>query len=188
VHLVPNVLTLLRFLLIPVLVVLLGQRDYGAALAVLAASALSDFVDGFIARRFNARTRFGAIADPLADKLTMLTLTLALAVQELLPPWLAAAVVARDVVIVAGAVAYHVVVGRYEMAPTALSKLNTAVEFLTLAVVLGNAGNFIHANAALPLLFAWLMATIVASGAQYVWIWGARAIRRRAQGGTSRGG
>ena len=76
---VPNALTLLRFLLIPALVVLLAQRRYDAAFAVFFVSALSDFADGVIARRWNARTRFGAIADPLADKLTMLTVTLMLA-------------------------------------------------------------------------------------------------------------
>ena len=173
---VPNALTLLRFLLIPVLIVLLAQRGYATAFAVFFVSALSDFADGVIARRWNARTRFGAIADPLVDKLTMLTVTLTLAVQGLLPLWLVAAIVVRDLVIVGGALAYHYTVGRYDMAPTLLSKLNTAIEFLTLAMVLGSAADIVGASAAMPMLFALLMATIVASGAQYVWVWGRRAI------------
>ena len=173
---VPNALTLLRFLLIPVLIVLLSQRGYGTAFAVFFVSALSDFADGVIARRWDARTRFGAIADPLVDKLTMLTVTLTLAAQGLLPLWLVAAIVVRDLVIVGGALAYHYTVGRYDVAPTLLSKLNTAIEFLTLAMVLGSAANIVGANAAMPMLFALLMATIVASGAQYVWVWGRRAI------------
>lgn len=173
---VPNALTLLRFLLIPVLVILLAQRRYEAAFAVFFVSALSDFADGVIARLWNARTRFGAIADPLADKLTMLTVTLTLAVQELLPLWLVAAIVVRDLVIVGGALAYHYMVGRYDMAPTLLSKLNTAIEFLALATVLGSAADIVNASAAMPVLFALLMATIVASGVQYVWVWGRRAI------------
>ena len=173
---VPNALTLLRFLLIPVLIVLLSQRGYGTAFAVFFVSALSDFADGVIARRWDARTRFGAIADPLVDKLTMLTVTLTLAAQGLLPLWLVAAIVVRDLVIVGGALAYHYTVGRYDVAPTLLSKLNTAIEFLTLAMVLGSAANIVGANASMPMLFALLMATIVASGAQYVWVWGRRAI------------
>jgi cardiolipin synthase len=177
---VPNALTLLRFLLIPVLIVLLAQRSYGMAFAVFFVSALSDFADGVIARRWNARTRFGAIADPLVDKLTMLTVTLTLAVQGLLPLWLVAAIVVRDLMIVGGALAYHYTVGRYDMAPTLLSKLNTAIEFLTLAMVLGSAADIVDARAAMPMLFALLMATIVASGAQYVWVWGRRAIRHYA--------
>ena len=180
VHHVPNALTLLRFLLIPVLVVLLARRGYGAAFAVFFVSVLSDFADGVIARRWNARTRFGAIADPLADKLTMLTVTLTLAVQGLFPFWLVAAIVVRDLVIVGGALAYHYAVGRYDMAPTFLSKLNTVIEFLTLAIVLGSAANIVSASAAMPMLFALLMATIVASGVQYVWVWGRRAIRHYA--------
>jgi cardiolipin synthase len=173
---VPNALTLLRFLLIPVLVVFLARGGYASAFAVFFVSALSDLADGVIARRWNARTRFGAIADPLADKLTMLTVALTLAVQGILPLWLFAAIVVRDLVIMGGALAYHYAVGRYDMAPTLLSKLNTAIEFLTLALVLGSAADIVSANAAMPMLFALLTATIVASGAQYVWVWGRRAI------------
>ena len=179
-HHVPNALTLLRLLLIPVLVVLLARHGYGTAVVVFLISALSDFADGVIARRWNARTRLGAIADPVVDKLTMLTVTLTLAVQRLLPLWLVAAIVVRDLVIVGGALAYHYTVGRYDMAPTLLSKLNTAIEFLTLAVVLGSAADMVGASFPLPMLFALLMATIVASGAQYVWVWGRRAINHYA--------
>jgi cardiolipin synthase len=173
---VPNALTLLRILLIPVLVALLFRQRYEAAFAVFFFSAISDFADGVIARRWNARTRFGAIADPLADKMTMLAVTLALTAQALLPVWLAAAIVARDIVIVAGAVAYHFVVGRYDMAPTFSSKLNTALQFLVLAVVLGDAAGILGAGAVLPALVWILLATIVASGAQYVWIWAHKAV------------
>src|SRR5512134_2712779 len=89
---VPNAITIVRGVLIPVIGTLLVEQRYVTALWTLLASALSDLVDGQIARRFNARTRFGAIADPVADKLTMLTVTLVLAWQGLLPLWLAAAI------------------------------------------------------------------------------------------------
>jgi cardiolipin synthase len=177
---VPNALTLLRFLLIPALVVLLAQHRYDAAFAVFFVSALSDLADGVIARRWNARSRFGAIADPLADKLTMLTVMLTLAAQGLLPLWLVAAILGRDVVIVGGALAYHYTIGRYDMAPTLLSKLNTALEFITLAAMLGSATGIVGARAAMPALFALLMSTTIASGAQYVWVWGRRATRHYA--------
>lgn len=176
---VPNALTLLRLLLIPVQWVLLVEHRYAAALALFAVSALSDVADGFIARRWNARTRFGEIADPAADKLTMLVVTLTLAAQGWLPVWLAGAIVVRDVVIAGGAVAYHFVVGRYDMAPTLLSKLNTGVEFLVLALVLAGAAGAFDAGVARPALYALLTATVVASGVQYVWVWGRRAFGRR---------
>lgn len=176
---IPNVITVIRGLLIPVIGTLLLNERHVEAFWTLLASALSDLVDGQIARRFNARTRFGAIADPVADKLTMLTVTLALAWQGLLPPWLAAAVVTRDIVIVSGALAYYRLFGPVEMAPTGLSKLNTALEFVVLAAVIADAAAMLDAGAILPLLFALVFATVLASGVQYVWIWGRRALLKR---------
>jgi cardiolipin synthase len=179
-HHVPNALTLLRFLLIPVLVYLILHRNYQGAFAALFVSAVSDFADGVIARGWSARTRLGAVADPVVDKLTMLAVTLSLAVRGLLPLWLLAAIVGRDLLIVGGALAYRHVVGRLDISPTLLSKFNTLLEFVTLAIVLGNAADLVRADAVLPALFALLGATIVASGGQYVWVWGRRAMRRSA--------
>ena len=81
--LLPNAITLLRAVLIPVIAFEIVQHDYDSALLLFVLCALGDFVDGWLARAFDLRTRFGAIADPLADKLTMLTVTLLLAWQGL---------------------------------------------------------------------------------------------------------
>jgi cardiolipin synthase len=171
----PNLITALRLALIPVLVTLLLERRYEAAVAVFVVSALSDLADGQIARRWNARTRLGAIADPLADKLTMLAVTIVLAAQSLMPAWLAVAIVARDVLIVGGALAFHLFVGRVEPAPSWISKLNTVLEFGVLSAVLADAAGAVDLGAWLPPLFVLVMATLVASGAHYVWVWGWRA-------------
>jgi cardiolipin synthase len=179
----PNAITVLRALMIPVLAWALARRDYELALALFALQAASDFADGVIARRWNLRTRFGAIADPLADKLTMLVTTLMLAAAGSLPGWLAAAIVARDILIVFGAVAYHFMVHEVEMAPTRLSKWNTALEFAVLAAVLADAAGVPEAAGWLPAAFALLGGTILASGAQYVWVWGRRAVAGLRQGG-----
>jgi len=176
---VPNLITALRFLLIPVLVLLLVEQHFVAAFAVFVVSALSDLADGMIARRWNLRTQFGAMADPLADKLTMLAVTLVLASQALMPLWLATAIVGRDLVIVAGAVAFHFLVGRVEMAPSWLSKFNTVLEFSVLSVLLADAAQAIEVTAWLPPLFIFVTVTIVASGVHYVWVWGRRALRSK---------
>lgn len=176
---VPNLITALRFVLIPVLALLLSEQRYATAFAVFLLSAASDLADGMIARHWNARTRFGAVADPLADKLTMLTVTLVLAAQSLLPLWLAVAIVARDLVIVAGAVTFHFVVGRVDIAPTWLSKFNTVLEFGVLAAVLADAARVVELSAVLPALFVLVLATLIGSGLQYVWVWGRRAWRAR---------
>jgi cardiolipin synthase len=176
----PNLITVLRAALIPVIAWRLAAGDFGAALALFFVSAASDAADGWIARRWRLRTRFGAIADPLADKATMLTVTLLLAWLGALPLWLAALLVARDLVIVAGALAYHFVVGHVEMAPTLLSKANTGLEFVMLAAALAHAAGLAPSAAAwLPALYAVVALTIVLSGAQYVWVWGRKAARAR---------
>jgi len=175
----PNLITGLRFLLIPLLVLLLVEQRFGAAFAVFIVSAVSDLADGLIARHWNFRTRLGAIADPLADKLTMLAVTLVLASQALIPLWLATAIVARDLVIVAGAVAFHFIVGRVDMEPSWLSKFNTVLEFSVLSALLADAARVIEITAFLPPLFVLVTATIVGSGLHYVWTWGRRALRTR---------
>lgn len=176
---VPNLITGLRFLLIPLLAVLLVARRYEAAAVVFAISAVSDLADGYIARRWNLRTRVGAIADPLADKLTMLTVAVIMAMQGLLPVWLAAAIVARDVVIMVGALAFQLLIGRVEMRPSWLSKFNTALEFCLLAALLADAARMIEVTYWLEPLFSLVLTTIVVSGVHYVWLWGRRAWHAR---------
>ena len=175
----PNAITVLRAALIPLLAWLLLERDYGRALVLFVALGLSDLADGIIARRFDLRTRFGAIADPLADKLAMLTAVLLLAQHDWLPWWFALLVIGRDVLIVSGALAYHLLVGHIDMAPTWLSKVNTALEFLFLASVLAFGAGYLDDGAWFP-IFLWLTsATVIASGAQYVVIWGRKAMQAR---------
>ena len=175
----PNAITVLRAALIPLLAWLLLEGAYGTALLLFIASGLSDFADGWIARRFGLRTRFGAIADPLADKLTMLTVTVLLSLQGWLPWWFTLLVVGRDLVIVGGAAAYHFVVGEVEMAPSWISKLNTALEFVFLAGVLALAAAHLDDGPWYPALLYATAATVIASGASYVIVWGRRAMRER---------
>jgi len=177
----PNAITLLRAVLIPVIAFALWHRHYGTALVLFAACALSDLADGWLARRFDVRTRFGAIADPLADKLAMLAATVLLAWHGWLPWWFAALAVGRDVLIVAGAAAYHLVIGRVEIAPTRLSKYNTGLEFTVLTVVMAIAAGLIADGPWRWALLYATAATIVASGTQYAVLWGGKAARARRQ-------
>jgi cardiolipin synthase (CMP-forming) len=176
---IPNAITLLRIALIPLLALMLLRRDYHAALMLFVVSALSDLADGLIARHWNARSRFGAIADPLADKLTMLTVALLLALHNWLPWWFAFSVVIRDVVIVSGALAYHALIGQVEIAPSGLSKLNTALEFLLLTSVLAIAAGHLDAGAWSRYLLLTTWITIVLSGAHYVLLWSRKAAQVR---------
>ncbi|MBK9243408.1 MAG: CDP-alcohol phosphatidyltransferase family protein [Burkholderiales bacterium] len=175
----PNAITVLRAALIPLQAWLLLRGDYGLAFALFVVSGLSDLADGWIARRFDLRTRFGAIADPLADKITMLTVALLLATQGWLPWWFALLVVGRDLLIVGGAAAYHFLIGEVEMAPSFVSKLNTALEFGFLAGVLALAAGHLDEGPWFAALLYATAATVIASGASYVLVWSRKAMHER---------
>lgn len=174
-----NTITLLRFALVPVLALELVRSDYATAFVLFIVSALSDLTDGIVARRWNQGTRFGAVADPLADKLTMLTVTGLLALQHALPWWFALAVVLRDGLIVGGALAYHFWIGPVEMAPSRISKLNTAMEFLLLLAMLAIQAGQVPDGPWRPLLLYGTLGTIAWSGGHYVLVWGRKAARGR---------
>jgi len=175
----PNAITLARFALIPVIALQLHQRNDNTAFVLFTVSAASDVADGLIARHWNLRTRFGAIADPLADKLTMLAVAVMLTLQGSLPWWFTLALVLRDVLIVGGALAYQVVIGSVEIAPTALSKANTGLQFLLVLSVLAMRAGHVSDGVWADVLLLTTLVTIVLSGAQYVLLWGRKAVEAR---------
>ena len=180
---IPNLITLVRLALVPVMGYFVFDGAYGLALIVFFIAAVSDLVDGFIARHFELASALGATLDPIVDKLNMFVATVLLAWQGLLPIWLAIAIVLRDVVIVAGALAYRFTLGHVEITPTMLSKANTFIEFGVLLAVMSGAARWIETDRWLPAAFMLVFATVIASGVQYVWIWGWKAVRdsRRAR-------
>jgi cardiolipin synthase len=178
----PNTLTVLRILLVPVLVQLLVQERYVAAIVVFAVAGFTDGLDGFIARRWDRRTRVGAFLDPLADKLLVVSSVVMLAHHGLLPVWLASAIVGRDVVIVSGVFAFRIVTGRFEVAPSRLSKMNTVAQIVLVLLVLMDGAGVVGLARWLPFLFLVVLGTTLASGVQYVVVWGRRAAELRARG------
>jgi cardiolipin synthase len=176
---VPNVITLVRLVLVPVMGYYLAHKAYEIALPIFLVAALSDFADGYIARRFKVVSTLGAMLDPVADKLNMLVATVLLALQMLLPLWLAIAIVARDIVIIVGALAYRLARGRLKIAPTRLSKVNTVIEFTVLLLAMAAAAGWIKAGVWMQTAFLVVFMTVVASGVQYVWVWGRKALKER---------
>lgn len=178
----PTALTASRLVLAPAVALLVLQERHFAALVVFALAAGSDLVDGAIARWLGATSEIGARLDPLADKALMLGAAVPLAARGWLPVWLVAAVVLRDLVIVAGAAVYRLRFGSIAIAPTRLSKLNTALEFLVTTLALAVAAGIIAPPAWLAALWVVVLATVLMSGLQYVRIWGAKARRARRSG------
>lgn len=100
---VPNALTVLRFLLIPIIVIACVQGQYILAIAVLSISGLTDILDGTIARKYNYITDFGKLMDPLADKATQISLLTTLFIKGAIPIWILAIVVLKEFCMLSGA-------------------------------------------------------------------------------------
>ena len=100
---VPNILTIIRFLLIPIIVIFAFQDDYIATIIMLTISGFTDVLDGFIARKFNFISNFGKLMDPLADKLTQVALLATLTLQGIIPIWIIFVVVIKEFLMVSGA-------------------------------------------------------------------------------------
>ena len=160
-----NSLSVLRILLIPVFVSLMVYRKPAAGLLVFAAAAFTDLLDGWVARR-TGPSRLGAFLDPMADKLLLTASFVTLAYLKVLPFWIAAVVISRDVILVVGALLIHMLGGRLHPRPTLIGKL--AMFFQVLTVLLGLLTRYLPLPLALrPMI--WLAAVFtVLSGLQYI--------------------
>ncbi|WP_112664341.1 CDP-alcohol phosphatidyltransferase family protein [Microvirga flavescens] len=122
---IPNIITIGRLIIVPIVLVMIMQGRWVSAFILFVVAGVSDAVDGFIARRFNMQSEFGAYIDPLADKGLLVSIYVTLAIVGAIPSWLAIVVVSRDAMIVS-AVLLSWVMGRpVEIRPLIVSKLNT---------------------------------------------------------------
>ncbi|WP_298134738.1 CDP-alcohol phosphatidyltransferase family protein [Acidiferrobacter sp.] len=168
----PNMITMLRMAFVPLLILLLKDHRYLDALWVFIMAGVSDGLDGYIAKRFGLVTQLGAILDPLADKVLLVSAYVMLALLALVPFWLVLVVAFRDLLIVGGYLVYTSLYGPVVMRPSRVSKFNTFTQIVLVVFVLTERAFTFHiAHAQGVLVFAVLMTTI-ASGAHYLWAWG----------------
>jgi len=176
----PNVITLLRLVAAPVVAWLILNQRWEAAFWLFLAAAVSDGIDGMLARWLNQMTQLGAALDTVADKaLGVVTLVL-LTQAGAIPLWVALAILLRDSIIVLGALSYRGLAGHLDIHPTWLGKTHMFAEFSLLALVLAGLARVLQMDAWLTTLFASVFVIAVISGVQYVWIWSAKARRERA--------
>ena len=149
--------------------------QFAWALALFFVAGFSDGVDGYLAVRFNWTTRLGGLLDPAADKMLITGMFVTLAWTGHIPVWLASIVILRDVVIVAGALAYNYLVKPVPGEPSRISKLNTALQMLYILFVVSEAGFGWPDKIALTVLGASIFVTVVISGVDYIWSWSRRA-------------
>ncbi len=167
----PNAISLFRIILVPPILILITRDRYDVALLLFVLAGFSDGLDGYLANRFQWHSRFGALLDPVADKLLVGCTFILLALLEQIPIWLTTIVILRDVVIVGGATIYNFFVRPIEARPTRISKLNTALELLFLLFVMSRAGFGWPEEISITVLGAATVVTVVISGIDYVWSW-----------------
>ncbi|MBN8762819.1 MAG: CDP-diacylglycerol--glycerol-3-phosphate 3-phosphatidyltransferase [Thiobacillus sp. 63-78] len=175
----PNVITLLRLAAVPAVGWLIHRHQWEPACWLFLAAALSDGLDGFLARTLNRMTQLGAALDTVADKALGIVTLVMLTRADAIPLWVTLAILARDTVIVLGALSYRGLAGHLEIQPTWLGKTHVFAEFTLLALVLGSLARLVAPGVWLDWLFIGVFAVAAASGVQYVWVWGSKARRER---------
>jgi cardiolipin synthase len=174
---VPNLLTMFRMALIPVFIWLLFSRRFQLALGVFVLAGLTDGLDGLIARRLNQGSQLGAILDPIADKLLLVTSFIVLSIPAIAPQplprhfpipfWVTVVVISRDIFIVVAAAAINIVTGFSKFRPSMLGKINTTVQILAIAAIL-IAASYPSLSGYLPTVYTTVFGFAVLSGVHYI--------------------
>lgn len=167
----PNLITLARLFAVPLEVWLILQREMELAFWLFVAAGVSDAVDGFIAKRFGAKSQVGAVLDPVADKALLVSVYVMLGATGFLPSWLVILVVFRDVLIVGGVLTLYVLGQEPAIRPLFVSKANTAMQIVLAAAVLLHAAYGVPSAGVVTTLLWLVAATTLASGAAYVARW-----------------
>jgi cardiolipin synthase (CMP-forming) len=168
---IPNLITIMRILLVPVTVWLLISESFGLAFLVFILAGISDGVDGFLARRLNMQSELGAYLDPLADKALLVSVYGTLGIIKILPAWLVLMVVTRDILIIGGVLLAWLVDQPFNMKPLMISKLNTVVQISFAGLLLGILGLSLEAQKLLQFGTFIVAAFTIISGAYYLRDW-----------------
>jgi cardiolipin synthase len=132
----PNTLTLIRVLLIPIFVILIMNHSFKWALITFAIAGITDGLDGLLARLTRQKTELGAFLDPIADKLLLISAYLTLAIIEILPGWLSVIVITRDIIILLGILVIMLISHPPQIRPSFISKVTTTFQILTVLLAL----------------------------------------------------
>ena len=173
---IPNIISIVRILLVVPVVALILHGDYLAALLLFVIAGISDGIDGYLARQFAWQSRLGSILDPVADKLLLIATFVSLSQVGLISVWLVIAAISRDLIIVGGALLFHYRIGEYDLKPSYISKFNTFMQILLVVSVLS------LQITQIPLwVIDWIVTltimTIILSGLNYSFIWGRKALQ-----------
>ena len=185
---IPNVISSIRILLVAPIAVALAHHHLATTIVLFGVAALSDLADGFLAKRYGWQSDLGAVLDPAADKLLLVTVFITLAYLKLVPLWLMAAAVARDTIIVVGALLYRLWFGPLNVRPSVVSKFNTLCQAAFILAVGGREQFSLPPAWVGSVLGALVFVTVTVSGIDYVLIYGRRALSLRKPRAAARAG
>ena len=168
---IPNLITLGRILLVPVVVWAITAGEMRVAFVLFLAAGITDAVDGFLAKRFGMATELGAYLDPLADKAMLVSIYVALGITDAVPRWLVILVVSRDIMIVSAVILSWLVDKPVPLKPLGVSKLNTVAQISLACVVMAAVGFEFDASLAVMALTAIVTALTLLSIGFYVAEW-----------------
>lgn len=168
---IPNLITLARILLVPVVVWTIASGRIGIAFLLFAAAAVSDAVDGFLAKRFGMKTELGAYLDPLADKVLIVSIYVTLGITAVIPLWIVILVVSRDIMIVGAIILSWLIDRPIKIKPHVVSKINTGVQILFAALVLASHGFDLDTGPVLTLVMALVAVLTLLSVGLYLREW-----------------
>ena len=168
---IPNLITLARILLVPVVVWAIAIGAMHLAFILFLVAAISDGVDGFLAKRFGMKTELGAYLDPLADKVMIVSIYVTLASTGVIPLWIVILVVSRDIMIVGAIILSWLIGNPIAIRPHVVSKANTAAQIIYACLVLALYGFGFDAEPLLTLVMAMVAVLTLLSVAFYVADW-----------------
>jgi cardiolipin synthase len=167
---IPNLITTLRIILVPIFIIYLMNERFLEALTVFVLAGLSDAADGLVARLLNQKSRLGAFLDPLADKFLLIASFVVLAARDVIPPWLTVTVITRDILILLGVLILFLTKQDIVIKPSIVSKLTTCFQLATVFLVL--VGNHFHLfSGIIPIIYIATGVLTIASGLHYMRSW-----------------
>ncbi len=178
---IPNILSMLRLVLAFCLIPLILKRELFVGLFVFGIAAISDFLDGYIARKFSVGSKFGAALDPLADKVLMTISYILFAIVNFIPMYVAIIVISRDVLILSAVIACKINNIALEMKPLMSSKINTTIQLIFLVVVLACKCVTLNIPYCIDIGAVIVSASTIFSGVEYVqkYFWIAHKLFKR---------
>ncbi len=173
----PNIITCIRCLLVLPLILVLLKQQYALAFYIFIVAGISDAIDGLLARVYGWTSRFGAMLDPLADKLLLTGSFITLGYLGYFSFWLVMLVVVRDVWIIFGSILYRYVTGHLELAPSFISKINTFLQILLVGLMLVHLSFYPLPALLLKTVVMSVLITSIASMIHYMWVLSRRAVK-----------